>query len=69
MSDVDKIVDDLTALPLALFKQSQRQTKIITTIVQQQEQIINLICRLHDIDIDEVRKELQSFDTTTRGKE
>lgn len=61
LENVDEMVEKLMELPRALQKQTQMNTTMIAELINQQERLLKVICGLHDIDLDVLRKEVQNL--------
>jgi len=56
--EIEEMTERLMRFPKAVAEQLNHHSELIADIVKSQDMIIELICKLHDIDLDEYRKEL-----------
>lgn len=57
-NELDEIMKKLMKFPNLVAEQLGRHSKLIAKLAESQEMVIELVCKLHDIDVNEIRKEL-----------
>jgi len=58
MNEAEEMAERLMKLPRHLVKQTSANSTMIEALIKQQERLLELICKLHDIDLDEYRKDI-----------
>jgi hypothetical protein len=66
---IEEITKDLMKWPNAVSEQLSRHTQILADLIKFQERVIELICKLHDLDIEELRAILRSSEESAEAAE
>jgi len=59
LQNIDDLVERLMELPRSFHERITKNTEMIQTLNLQTERLVKLICGLHDIDVEALRKEFQ----------
>ena len=62
--ELEEIMERMMKFPKAVAEQLKRHTELIADLVKTNNMLLELICKLHDIDVDELRKEYHSLRQT-----